>query len=104
MDLLDRAGIYLWVFMIGLIGGALGFIGNSSTKKRIIDAVIGTFTSMFLGWIGYEIVNAWSKDERIALASCGFIAWRGAEWIRQIVDNFIKNKIINQKDESEEQE
>ncbi|WP_295148275.1 hypothetical protein [uncultured Campylobacter sp.] len=93
MDLIDKLGFYIWVLFIGFTGGILGWAAEG--EKKIIDGVIGTFTSMFLGWIGYELVSAWLKDEKIALATCGFIAWRGAEWIRQTVDVAIKSKLNN---------
>ena len=99
MDLVDKLGFYIWVLLIGLTGGVLSWANGS--KKKTIDGVIGTFTSMFLGWIGYELVYAWQKDERIALATCGFIAWRGAEWIRQTVDNAIKSKLNKDNDNGE---
>ena len=95
-NLIDKLGFYVWVICVGFIGGVLGAIG--SDKKKIVDGVVGTFTSMFLGWIGYEVVNAWLKDEKIALATCGFVAWRGAEWIRGVVDEMIKAKLEKNQD------
>lgn len=91
MDLIDKLGFYAWVIVVGFIGGILGLA--SKGRRKIADFIIGTITSMFLGWIGYEIINAFAKNEKIALASCGFIAWRGAEWVRNVFDEILKNKV-----------
>lgn len=95
----EQLGSYKWVLTVGFIGGLLniGSRPDKSTKRKITDLVIGLISSMFFGWISYEVILfVWSSD-RVALAGCGFFAWKGATWVGEKVDKFIDSKITNNK-------
>jgi len=97
MELLDKVGFYFWVILVGFIGGILDYI-DSGSKKKATSVIVGIATSMFLGWIGFEMANFFIKDTRASLAICGFLAWRGTEWIKETVDRAINSK-LNRHDE-----
>ena len=96
-DLLNKAGFYFWVAVVGLIGGILS-LANDPQKplhsgKAIVNSFISTISSMFICWIFYEIALFFTKEDRISLAVGGFFAWRGTAWISAVVDKAIDKKI-----------
>lgn len=97
-------GIYLWVFIIGLVGGFLN-IGQRNDKPashKTINLIIGTLSSIFFGWISFEVVFFIYASEKLALAACGFFAWKGADWINVLIDKVIDNKLNKTSDETKE--
>ncbi|MBR8461459.1 hypothetical protein KDE12_01155 [Campylobacter sp. faydin G-105] len=97
----DSLGVYLWVAGIGLIGALLnvGARANKSTGRKIIDLIIGSLSSMFLGWIVYEVVFFIYNKEKLALAACGFFAWKGTEWVNVLIDKLIDKYISKRADD-----
>lgn len=97
-DLLNKAGFYFWVAVVGFVGGVLS-LENDSHKplhsgKAIINSIISAISSMFICWIFYEVTFYFTKENRFSLAVGGFFAWRGtAAWISAIVDKAIDKKI-----------
>ncbi|MGH1601759.1 phage holin family protein [Campylobacter majalis] len=96
MNSLDEfLGNYKWVLSVGFIGGLLniGSRADKTTGRKFADLVIGLISSMFFGWISYEVILfIWASD-KVALAGCGFFAWKGATWVGEKVDKFVDNKI-----------
>ncbi|WP_169777790.1 hypothetical protein [Campylobacter curvus] len=97
-DILDR---YKGVIAIGFIGAMLN-IGSRPDKgigRKIMDLLIGLLSSIFFGWISYEVVKFIWQSEGLALAACGFFSWKGATWIGEKIDLFIDAKINKTNDE-----
>lgn len=92
-------GKYKWVLAIGLIGGLLnvGSRPDKSVGRKVMDLVIGIASSVFFGWISYEIILFIWKENGVALAGCGFFAWKGATWFGEKVDKFVDAKIDAEK-------
>ena len=96
-DLLNKAGFYFWVAVVGFVGGVLS-LENDSHKplhsgKAIINSIISAISSMFICWIFYEVTFYFTKENRFSLAVGGFFAWRGTAWISAVVDKAIDKKI-----------
>ena len=96
-DLLNKAGFYFWVAVVGFVGGVLS-LENDSHKplhsgKAIVNSIISAISSMFICWIFYEVTFYFTKENRFSLAVGGFFAWRGTAWISATVDKAIDKKI-----------
>lgn len=90
-DILDVLGVYIWVALVGFIGGILN-IGTSphkSTGHKWLNLIVGILSSMFCGWISFEIILYAYGHERLALATCGFFAWKGADWANVLADKAV---------------
>ncbi|WP_169976253.1 phage holin family protein [Campylobacter sp. RM16191] len=99
-NIVKEMGIYFWVLVIGLIGGLLniGSCPSKSTGHKAANLIVGTASSMFLGWISFEIVDHIYQSEKVALAACGFFAWKGAEWINALLDKVIDSRLKKRDD------
>ena len=101
-DLLNKAGFYFWVAVVGFVGGVLR-LENDSHKplhsgKAIINSIISAISSMFICWIFYEVTFYFTKENRFSLAVGGFFAWRGTAWVSAVIDKAIDKKIDNLSD------
>lgn len=94
----DKLGIYAWVLLVGLTGALLnaGNRQNKSTKRKVGDFIVGLISSCFFGWIGFEVIRFIYRDAQIAIAGCGFFAWKGTVWVEAIVEKAL-NKFIDSK-------
>lgn len=93
-NILEEIGLYFWVILVGLAGGLLNMA--SSKKKgaqRLISALVGTASSMFVCWLAYEATFYFTQAPKFSLAVGGFFAWRGAEWVTAMIDKAIDKKI-----------
>lgn len=88
-------GKYKWVLAIGLMGGLLnvGSRPDKSVGRKVVDLLLGIASSVFFGWISYEIILFIWKENGVALAGCGFFAWKGATWFGEKFDKFVDAKI-----------
>nr|DAN57554.1 MAG TPA: holin [Caudoviricetes sp.] len=47
--------------------------------------------------MGYEVIKFIWQSQQVALAGCGFFAWKGATWIGitldKIIDKFVDSKL-----------
>lgn len=97
-ELLDTIEKYKGVILIGLIGAMLniGSRPDKSIRRKILDFLIGIASSIFFGWIGYEVAKFIWQSEGLALAVCGFFSWKGATWVGEkvdlAVDTFVKRR------------
>ena len=96
-DLLNKAGFYFWVAVVGFIGGVLS-LENDSHKplhsgKAIVNSIISAISSMFICWIFYEVTFYFTKENRFSLAVRGFFVCRGTAWISTTVDKAIDKKL-----------
>lgn len=82
-----------WMIGVGFVGGLLNARKNKSKLTNIGDWVFNIATSMFLGWIAFEIVCFLLENERVGYAVGGFVAFQGASWFNHLVDSIIKQKI-----------
>jgi hypothetical protein len=97
-DLVSKLGIYFWVVVVGLLGGALGSINNKeqtiNRERKVINFIVDTISSSFICWIFFEIASFFTNNnDRFSLAVGGFFSWRGTAWIRAVVDKVIDKKI-----------
>ena len=94
-NIMKEAGIYVWVVIVGLIGGLLniGSNPNKSAGHKATNLIAGTLSSMFIGWISFEIVRHIYGSEKVALAACGFFAWKGAEWVNALINKVVYNRL-----------
>lgn len=95
----EYLGKYKWVLAIGLIGGLLN-VGSRPDKglgRKVIDLLLGIASSVFFGWISYEVILFIWKENGVALAGCGFFAWKGATWFGEKVDKWVDAKIEAEK-------
>lgn len=93
-NILEEIGLYFWVILVGLAGGLLNMA--SSKKKgaqRLISALVGTASSMFVCWLAYEATFYFTQAPKFSLAVGGFFAWRGAEWATAMIDKAVEKKI-----------
>lgn len=91
----DRLGIYFWVFLVAIVGALLniGARKDKSTRRKIGGLITGALTSCFFGWISFEVIRHIHQSEQVALAGCGFFAWKGAEWINALLDKVIDSRL-----------
>ena len=103
----EYLGEYKWVIAVGIIGGLLnvGSNPNKSTGRKWLDNLIGVISSGFFGWMGYEVIKFIWQSQQVALAGCGFFAWKGATWIGitldKIIDKFVDSKLRRSDDGSD---
>ena len=101
----EYLGEYKWVIIVGIIGGLLnvGSRPDKSTSRKWLDLLIGVVSSGFFGWMGYEIIKFMCQSPQVALAGCGFFAWKGATWIGitsdKLIDKLIDNKLKGNNDD-----
>lgn len=95
-NIIKEAGIYLWVFAVGLIGGLLniGANQNKTTGHKAINFIVGVISSIFIGWVSFEIARFIYKDEQVALAAAGFFAWKGTDWVNALTDKILYRRLI----------
>lgn len=97
-DLFDVIEKYRGIILIGLIGAMLniGSRPDKSIGRKTIDLLVGIASSVFFGWISYEVVKFIWQSEGLASAACGFFSWKGAAWVGEkvdlAVDTFIKQR------------
>ncbi|WP_170000593.1 hypothetical protein [Campylobacter sp. RM9328] len=60
---------------------------------KIVGFLSGALGSIFLSWVGYEVLFFFTSNFRLSLAISGYSTWRGADWLNRNVDEFISNKI-----------
>lgn len=101
-NIIQSLGIYFYVFIVGLIGGLLnvGARKDKSTARKYTDLGIGILSSGFFGWIGFEVINFLYQNERLALAGCGFFAWKGAVWFGELIDKIVDTKLKRDNNET----
>ncbi|MBE2985562.1 hypothetical protein CCAL12920_00650 [Campylobacter sp. RM12920] len=94
-DILKEVGIYLWVFAVGLIGGLLniGANPNKTTGHKAINFTVGVISSIFIGWVSFEVIRFIYKDSQVALAGAGFFAWKGTDWVNALTDKIIYRRL-----------
>lgn len=102
MNNLDKETLhYVWVFIVGLVGGLLGLNNQNPSmnmikgRNKLISISLATLSSCFICWVVYEFANYFTHDLKISLASGGFCAWQGAEWVRIKADKFLDRRIDN---------
>lgn len=93
-NVIEEIGLYFWVVLVGLVGGLLN-LANSKKKgaQRLINALVGTASSMFVCWLAYETTFYFTQAPKFSLAVGGFFAWRGAEWATAMIDKAVEKKI-----------
>ena len=96
-DLLNKAGFYFWVAVVGFVGGVLS-LENDSHKplhsgKAIINSIISAISSTFICWVAYETAFYFTEKGSFSLAVGGFFAWRGTAWVSAMIDKAIDKKI-----------
>ena len=101
----EYLGEYKWVVLVGLAGGLLniGASPTKSTSRKWLDLLIGVVSSGFFGWISYEVIKFIWQSPQVALAGCGFFAWKGATWIGitsdKLIDKCIDSKLKKDNDD-----
>lgn len=100
-NVIEEIGLYFWVILVGLVGGLLN-LANSKKKgaQRLINALVGTASSMFVCWLAYEATFYFTQAPKFSLAVGGFFAWRGAEWATAMIDKAVEKKIEGLNDKS----
>mgnify|MGYP003300091391 CR=1 FL=1 len=85
-ELLSKLGIYIYVIVLGFIGGVLSLFekkklnGCDSSKICLIKkASLGVVTAIFTGYIGYEFGLYILESQKIALAISCVCAWAGTD-------------------------
>ena len=93
-NILEEIGLYFWVVLVGLVGGLLNMASSKQKgAQRLISALVGTASSMFVCWLAYETTFYFTQAPKFSLAVGGFFAWRGAEWATAMIDKAIDKKI-----------
>lgn len=91
MNFWDRLnnGQYKFVFLIGAIGGILGLIQKhklehckeKGLKCYLLGGLMGIITSIFVGYIGFEVAFYIFGKIGISIACGGLSAWAGTDAI-----------------------
>ncbi|MBQ7675513.1 MAG: hypothetical protein IJT33_03535 [Campylobacter sp.] len=94
---------FFYQILIILVGIGASFVRvmqkkHENFKSFFVAFIGGVFSSVFFCWLGYEVAFYFTQAQQYSLAIGGFCAWQGGEWIKQVVDDFIKNRITNKKD------
>ena len=89
----------LLIILVGSVATAVKMINDTALKGRTLwDKTMifftGSITSGFLCWMSFELVEYYAKNEHLALAVGGFVAWKGGEWATRIIVRFINIKIL----------
>ncbi|CUU74380.1 phage holin family protein [Campylobacter hyointestinalis] len=85
MDFWDRLGIYTYVLALGVAGGILSIfqkkkLGECKNGRCWIGGLLlGIATSVFAGYVGYEIANFIFANEKLSLAISCICAWAGTD-------------------------
>ena len=103
MDLQEALAKYFYQMMIIIVGIGASFVRVTMQKKKrfkdfFMSFVGGICSSVFFCWVAYEICFYFTQTEQFSLAIGGFCAWQGGEWIKSIIDDFIKHRIIQRND------
>lgn len=99
-DFIDSLGVYIYVILVAIIGGLLNTKEKAkrSTGRKVADFIVGLISSCFFGWMGFELINFIYQNEKIALAGCGFFAWKGTEWIETLIERILDKLLKDDKD------
>ncbi|ANE33753.1 phage holin family protein [Campylobacter hyointestinalis] len=97
MDFLDRVGVYVYVIALGFIGGVLSLFSkkklNECEKRKFCffgTFLLGVATSIFAGYIGFEIANFIFENEKISLAISCICAWAGTDGLLSLETSAIE--------------
>lgn len=85
-ELLNKLGIYLYVIILGFIGGILSLfeknkLNECQTSKICLfkKFLLGVVASIFAGYVGFEFGLYILDNQKIALAISCICAWAGTD-------------------------
>ncbi len=85
-ELFNKLGIYLYVIILGFIGGVLSLfeknkLNECQTSKICLfkKFLLGVVTAIFTGYIGFELGLYILENKKIALAISCICAWAGTD-------------------------
>lgn len=90
---------YIWVLIVGIVGGLLGLDSKKPDMNRVtgwrkfVSYASATGSSVFICWEVYELAYYFSTDVKISLAAGGFCAWQGADWVRTRVNRLLDKRL-----------
>lgn len=84
---------YIWLSILSLIGGTLGYIKRKSEGFRWRAFLIGVVSSMFTAYIVYEIVFFAFESEKLSVALGGLGAWIGTDVLLKLESSL--NELLN---------
>lgn len=90
---------YIWLSIISLIGGILGYIKRKNEDFRYRAFFLGVISSMFTAYVVYEIVFFIFASEKFSIALGGLGAWIGTDVLLKLESGFedMLNKKIKDK-------
>ncbi|CUU83195.1 Uncharacterised protein [Campylobacter hyointestinalis subsp. hyointestinalis] len=86
--MIDAAGVYKYVILIGLIGGIIRIVQKEELKQceksmkcKIFGLFFSSLVSMFAGYIGFEVAFLFFEKDGISIAIAGLSGWAGTNII-----------------------
>lgn len=101
MDFSEKYLTPILICFIGIITNIIKMENkylNKPLKQRIMLLISGSMTSAFLCWLGFESALYFTQNHNFSLAIGGFFAWRGADWVTNLIDEFVKYRILKNND------
>lgn len=96
MKFLENGGTYFYLLLLGMVGGVLGIIHNNkladckTTPCIFATVILGCVSSVFVGYISFEICAYYSNSERLSLAIASICAWIGTDVLLIIKTNLLE--------------
>lgn len=96
----DDILLYLWLIILSFISGIIGIINRhefrkkGSLKDRLYLIICGGISSIFIGYVTFEITFFYFNSQRLSIAISAFCAWSGTKVLLELEDrllDFIQN-------------
>lgn len=98
----EKLKFWMWFFSVVIIGGILGYRHNhpiqaATKRERLSNLFFGVVTSMFVGYIVFQLAFYYLGNDNVAVSLAGLAAWMGTNALialESVIVMFISKKKV----------